>query len=90
MGVDSSMHANFCAYRFVENTPFGFWILACMEFHATVQHMGVHSPGAPNFGTYPSLETILVRFLQHYPQPLQPEITFLITLHTKTELGPGE
>ena len=89
MRFDSSGGANFRAYRFVENAPFGFWILACMEFHATVQPMGVDSSGAPNFGTYPSLETILLGILQHYPQPLQPEITFLSTLHTKTELGPG-
>ena len=89
MGVDPSGCANFRAYRFVENAPFGFWILACMEFHATVQPMGVDSSGASNFGTYPSLETILVGFLQHYLQPLQPEITFLSTLHTKTESGPG-
>ena len=89
MRFDSSGCPNFRAYRFVENAPFGFWILAYMEFHATVQPMGVDSSGAPNFGTYPSLETILVGFLQHYPQPLQPEITFLSILHTKTELGPG-
>ena len=89
MRFDSSGYPNFRAYRFVENAPFGFWILARMEFHATAQPMGVDSSGAPNFGTYPSLETILVGFLQHYPQPLQPEITFLSTLHTKTELGPG-
>ena len=67
MGVDSSGCANFRAYRFVENAPFGFWISACMEFHATVQPMGVDSSGAPNFGTYPSLETIFVGFLQTLP-----------------------
>ena len=67
MGVDSSGCANFRAYRFVENAPFGFWILARMEFHATVQPMGVDSSGAPNFGTYPSLETIFVGFLQTLP-----------------------
>ena len=89
MGFDSSGGANFRAYRFVENTPFGFWILACMEFHATVQPMGVDSSEAPNFCAYPYLETILLRFLQHYPQPLQPEITFPSTLHYKTELGLG-
>ena len=60
MGFDSSGCANFRAYRFVENTPFGFWILACMEFHATVQSMEVDSSGAPNFCTYPYLETILL------------------------------
>ena len=89
MRFDSSGGPNFRAYRFVENAPFGFWILARMEFHATVQPMGVDSSGAPNFCTYPSLETTLLGSLQHYPQPLQPEITFLSTLHTKTELGPG-
>ena len=90
MRFDSSGDPNFRAYRFVENAPFGFCILACMEFHATVQPMGVDSSGASIFGTYPSLETILAGFLQHYLQPLQPEITFLSTLHTKTELGPGK
>ena len=60
MGVDSSGYANFRAYRFVENAPFGFWISARMEFHATVQPVEVDSSGAPNFCTYPSLETILL------------------------------
>ena len=63
MRFDSSGCPNFRAYRFVENAPFGFWISACMEFHAfhaTVQPMEVDSSGAPNFGTYPYLETILL------------------------------
>ena len=60
MGVDSSGCANFLAYRFVENAPFGFWISARMEFHATVQPMEVDSSGAPTFSTYPYLETILL------------------------------
>ena len=89
MRFDSSGGPNFRAYRFVENAPFGFWILARMEFHATVQPMRVDSSGAPNFCTYPSLETTLLGSLQHYPQPLQPEITFPSTLHYKTELGLG-
>ena len=89
MGFDFSGAANFRAYCFAENTPFGFWALACMEFHATVQPMEVDSAGAPNFCTYLYLETILPGFLQHYPQPLQPEITFPSALHCKTELGLG-
>ena len=56
MRFDSSGGPNFRAYRFVENAPFGFWILACVEFHATVQPMGVDSSGAPNFRAYPFVE----------------------------------
>ena len=69
MRFDSSGGPNFCAYRFVENAPFGFWILARMEFHATVQPMGVDSSGAPNFCTYPYLETVLLGVSATLPSP---------------------
>ena len=78
MRFDSSGGANFRAYRFVENAPFGFWILARMEFHATVQPMGVDSSGVWKFGTYPSLETILVGFCNTTLNPCSQKLLFFL------------
>ena len=69
MRFDSSGAANFRAYRFVESAPFGFWISTRMEFHATVQPMEVDSSGAPDFCTYPSLETVLLGVSATLPSP---------------------
>ena len=89
MRFDSSGNPNFRAYRFVEMPPLasGFW--RAWNSMLPFSLWGLTPQGLQTFVPTLLLKRSFLGFLQHYPQPLQPEITFLSTLHTKTELGPG-